>query len=123
MRKVTVFICFIAFLFTNVYAQIGKCKGKYFGNIIAYNTPSNYSDLWNQVTSENGSKWGTCDRGNGNYDFGNSDLSYNWAKNNNGLFKFHALVWGSQAPGYLSDADPATIVTAIRNWYQAVDNH
>ncbi|MFO7867791.1 MAG: endo-1,4-beta-xylanase [Bacteroidales bacterium] len=123
MKKVTVILCFITFIFTHVHAQIGQCKGKYFGNIIAYDTPSNYSDLWNQVTSENGSKWGTCDRGNGNYDFGNSDLSYNWAQNNNGLFKFHALMWGSQAPGYLSDADAATIVTAIRDWYQAVDDH
>ncbi|MFW5850985.1 MAG: endo-1,4-beta-xylanase, partial [Bacteroidota bacterium] len=124
MRNVTIFLCILAYVsFTDAHAQIGKCKGKYFGNIIAYNTPSNYSDLWNQVTSENGSKWGTCDRGNNTYDFSNSDLSYNWAKNNGGLFKFHALVWGSQAPGYLADADAATIVTAIRNWYQAVDDH
>src|SRR5690606_19380346 len=49
--------------------------------------------------------------------------AYNWAKNNDGLFKFHALIWGAQAPGYLANADANTIVTAIRNWYQAVENH
>jgi len=113
----------IALLSFSTYAQMGKCKGKYFGNIIAYSVPSNYTDLWNQVTSENGSKWGSCDRGNGVYDFGNSDLSYNWAKNNDGLFKFHALVWGSQAPKYLENANEATIVAAIRKWYQAVEDH
>lgn len=104
-------------------AQIARCKGKYLGNIIAYSTPSNYSDLWNQVTSENGSKWGSCDRGSGNYNFGNSDLAYNWARNNNGLFKFHALVWGAQAPSYLANSSATQIETAIRNWFQAVENH
>lgn len=105
------------------YSQLGKCKGKYLGNIIAYSTPANYGDLWNQVTSENGSKWGSCDQGNGNYSFSNSDLSYNWAKNNGGLFKFHALIWGAQAPSYLASSSPADIVAAIRRWYQEVQGH
>jgi len=121
-KALIIFLLLITSFFTT-YGQLGKCKGKYFGNIIAYSTPSNYSSLWNQVTSENGSKWGSCDRGNGVYNFGNSDLSYNWAKNNDGLFKFHALIWGAQAPGYLKDADANTIETAIRNWFQAVDDH
>jgi len=104
-------------------AQIGKCKGKYLGNITAYSVPSGYTDLWNQTTSENGSKWGSCDRGDGEYDFRNSDLAYNTAKNSNGAFKFHALIWGAQAPAYLKDAEASTIETAIRNWIQAVDDH
>jgi len=104
-------------------AQLGKCKGKYFGNIIAWSLPNSYTDLWNQTTSENGSKWGSCDRGNGVYNFGNSDLAYNTMKNAGGAFKFHALIWGGQAPSYLKDAQPATIVTAIRNWMQAVQDH
>lgn len=107
----------------SVKAQIGECKGKYFGNITAYSVPSNYTDLWNQTTSENGSKWGTCDRGNGQYDFSNSDLAYNTAQNSGGAFKFHALIWGAQAPGYLENASAAEIETAIRNWYQAVEDH
>ena len=106
-----------------VQAQLGKCKGKYLGNITAYSVHSNYTSLWNQTTSENGSKWGSCDRGNGQYNFGNSDLAYNTAKNSGGLFKFHALIWGAQAPGYLANASAATIETAIRNWYKAVEDH
>jgi len=104
-------------------AQLGKCKGKYLGNIIAYSVPKNYTDLWNQTTSENGSKWGSCDRGNGVYNFDNSDLAYNTAKNSGGAFKFHALVWGSQAPKYLASADASTITAAIRKWYKAVEDH
>ena len=109
--------------FSNVFAQLGKCKGKYFGNIIAYSVPSNYTQLWNQTTSENGSKWGTIHRGTNNYNWGNSDLAYNTAKNSGGSFKFHALIWGAQAPGFLATATPAQIETAIRQWYQAVQDH
>jgi GH35 family endo-1,4-beta-xylanase len=123
MKKIYLAAVLIWAFAPNIYSQIGKCKGKYFGNIIAGTVHSNYSSLWNQVTAENGSKWGSCDRGNGVYDFGQSDISYNWAKNNGGLFKFHALIWGAQAPGYLKDADAATVTAAIRRWYQAVQDH
>jgi GH35 family endo-1,4-beta-xylanase/predicted nucleic acid-binding Zn-ribbon protein len=125
MRKRTTLLLtlFISLFSISGYAQIGKCKGKYFGNITAYSVPSNYTQLWNQTTSENGSKWGTCDRGNGRYDFGNSDLAYNTAKNSGGSFKFHALIWGAQAPGYLKNSSAAEIETAIRKWYQAVEDH
>lgn len=104
-------------------AQLGRCKGKYLGNIIANTVHSNYSSLWNQTTSENGSKWGTVHRGTNNYSWGNSDLAYNQAKNSGGLFKFHALIWGAQAPGFLANASAAQIETAIRQWYQAVQDH
>ncbi|GAB2611379.1 hypothetical protein GCM10027035_04740 [Emticicia sediminis] len=104
-------------------AQMGKCKGKYLGNIIAYSVPSNYTSLWNQTTSENGSKWGSVHRGTNSYSWGNSDLAYNTAKNSGGLFKFHALIWGAQAPRFLANASAAEIETAIRQWYQAVQGH
>lgn len=104
-------------------AQIGKCKGKYLGNIIGYSVPSNYTSLWNQTTSENGSKWGSVHRGTNSYSWGNSDLAYNTAKNSGGLFKFHALIWGAQAPRFLASASAAEIETAIRQWYQAVQDH
>lgn len=117
-------ILFVLLMYaSSSFSQIGKCKGKYLGNIVAYSVPSNYTALWNQTTSENGSKWGSCDRGNGVYNFTNSDLAYNTAKNSGGLFKFHALVWGAQAPAYLQNADANTIMVAIRAWFQAVQAH
>ena len=104
-------------------AQLGKCKGKYLGNIIAYSVPSNYTSLWNQTTSENGSKWGSVHRGTNNYSWTNSDLAYNTAKNSGGLFKFHTLIWGAQAPAFLASSSAAQVETAIRQWYQAVQDH
>ena len=123
MKRIIFLLAMACIGYMPLSAQLGKCKGKYLGNIIAYQTPSNYATLWNQVTSENGSKWGSCDRGSGKYDFGNSDLAYNWAKNNKGLFKFHAMIWGAQAPGYLKTASAADVAAAIRKWYQAVEDH
>jgi GH35 family endo-1,4-beta-xylanase len=124
IRKVLKLTILICFLLTEVsFAQIGKCKGKYFGNIIAYSTPSNYGTYWNQVTSENGSKWGSIEGAKGSYNFSNSDLAYNWAKNNKGLFKFHALVWGAQTPGYVSTASTETITSGVHDFIKACSTH
>jgi GH35 family endo-1,4-beta-xylanase len=126
MKKFTLFkfITVGLLLFSSgMYAQLAKCKGKYLGNIIAGTVHSNYTSLWNQTTSENGSKWGSVHRGTNNYSWGNSDLAYNTAKNSGGLFKFHALIWGAQAPGFLANSSPAQIETAIRQWFQAVQDH
>ncbi|WP_299251869.1 endo-1,4-beta-xylanase, partial [uncultured Cytophaga sp.] len=102
---------------------IGKCKGKYFGNIIANSVPSTYTTYWNQVTSENASKWGSVESSQGNYNFSGSDVSYNWAKNNGGLFKYHNFVWGSQTPGYIANASTATITAAVENYIKACSTH
>jgi GH35 family endo-1,4-beta-xylanase len=118
-------VCFVSLmlLVKPSFSQIGKCKGKYLGNIIAGNVPSNYSALWNQVTSENGSKWGSVEGTFGQYNFGGSDVCYNWAKNNNGLFKYHNLMWGGQTPGWVSTASTATIMNNIDPYFKAVRDH
>jgi len=105
---------------------LAKCKGKYLGNIIPGSVPgnpTNYTTYWNQATSENGSKWGTVESSQGNYNFATSDVAYNWAKNNNALFKYHNFVWGSQTPGYISTASTATITAAVENYIKACSTH
>jgi len=123
MKKVFSTLLCLSIFCLSLQAQLGKCKGKYLGNIIAYNTPSNYSTLWNQVTSENGSKWGSVEGTKGKYDFTNSDLAYNWAKNNGGLFKYHNLMWGAQTPSWVSSATTAELQVSIENYTKAVANH
>ncbi|ABG58511.1 endo-1,4-beta-xylanase [Cytophaga hutchinsonii] len=108
---------------TSTTNPIGKCKGKYFGNIIANSVPSTYTTYWNQVTSENSSKWGSVENTQGTYNWTGSDLAYNWAKNNGGLFKYHAFVWGQQAPGWVSTASAATITAAVQNYIKACSTH
>ncbi len=120
----------ISILFVNstpLQAQLGKCKGKYLGNVIQSSTTSgagiNYNTYWNQATSENNSKWGSVESSQGVYNFSGSDVAYNWAKNNSGIFKYHNFVWGSQTPGYVASASTATLTTAIENYIKAVANH
>jgi large repetitive protein len=112
---------------THVHAQMAKCKGKYLGNIIQSSTTSgagiNYNTYWNQATSENGSKWGSVESTQGVYNWTNSDIAYNWAKNNNGLFKYHNFVWGSQTPSYVSTASTATLTAAVENYIKACSTH
>ena len=123
MKKIISSIVLIGVCAISTYAQIGKCKGKYLGNIIAYSIPSNYSTLWNQVTSENGSKWGSVEGTKGTYNWTNSDLAYNWAKNNGGIFKYHNFVWGSQTPSWVSSATVAEIQAAVENYIKAAAAH
>jgi GH35 family endo-1,4-beta-xylanase len=108
-------------------AQMAKCKGKYFGNVIGSSTTSgaglNYNNYWNQATSENGSKWGTVESTQNSYDWSNSDIAYNWAKNNNGLFKYHNFVWGSQTPSYVATATTATLTASVQNYIKACSTH
>jgi len=123
MKKIVSTLFFVGIVCLQIQAQMGKCKGKYFGNIIGYSVPSNYSTLWNQATSENGSKWGSVEGTKGIYNFTTSDLAFNWAKNNGGLFKYHNLMWGSQTPGWIASATSAELQVSIENYVKAVANH
>ena len=42
-------------------AQIAAGKAKYLGNVTGNSVPSNFSTYWNQVTPENGTKWGSVE--------------------------------------------------------------
>jgi GH35 family endo-1,4-beta-xylanase len=108
---------------TTASTVLGKCKGKYLGNIIPGSVPNNYTTYWNQVTSENGSKWGSVESSQGNYNFATSDVAYNWAKNNGTLFKYHNFVWGSQTPTYINTASTAVITAAVENYIKACSTH
>jgi len=123
MKKVISILMLVCLSILTTYAQIGKCKGKYLGNIISGSVPSNYTTLWNQTTSENGSKWGSVEGTQGSFNFSTSDIAYNWAKNNNGLFKYHNFVWGSQTPNWVGSASVATIQAEVQKYITATASH
>lgn len=117
------FMAFQIFFVSTADAQLAKCKGKYFGNIISNSVQSNYTGLWNQMTMENASKWQSTNGSIGNYSFNGSDVGFNWAKNNNGLFKYHCLIWGAQTGGWVKNATSATIQAEIPKYIKAVADH
>ena len=89
-------------------AQLATCKQKYLGNIVAGYVPGHYTQYWNAVTAENGSKWGSIERTRGQFNWTDADRAYKLAKDNGFEYRYHAIAWGSQYPTWfegLSEAD------------------
>ncbi len=108
------------------FAGPGLADGaaKFVGNITQSNSVgSDFTALWNQATAENGCKWGSVEGTRGRYNWGACDAAYNWAKQNGGHFKFHALVWGSQYPNWLNGLSTDETKKAITAWFDAVKEH
>ena len=108
------------------FAGPGLADGaaKFVGNITTRGqVRSDFTQLWNQITAENECKWASIEGTRGRYNWSGCDAAYNWAKQNGGHFKFHALVWGSQYPNWLNGLSAADTKTAITNWMDAVAQH
>ena len=103
-------------------APLADGASKFLGNITTNNNVrDDFGTYWNQITAENECKWGSIEgRTQGTRDFTGCDRAYNWAKNNGGHFKFHALVWGSQYPDWLKNLSADDTKKAITNWMDAV---
>ena len=105
-------------------AQISSNPNKFLGNIttnyqIDWNGVPKYSELWNQITCENESKWSSVEGTRGSFNWG-CDNAFNYAKNHNFTYKFHALVWGAQYPGWLESLSPKERFAAYVNWFDHV---
>jgi len=102
-------------------APLASGATKFMGNITTNGAVrSDFGTYWNQITAENECKWGSVEGTRGTYNFKGCKDAYNWAKNNGGHFKFHALVWGSQYPSWLANLSAADTKTAITSWFDAV---
>ena len=133
------FLLFVSFAMYSMAAAAPLAQGgaKFLGNITTSGQIRNdMGELWNQITPENGCKWGSIhslSNGNSgtsrfawdNYD--KCESAYNWAKEKPGErhFKFHALVWGSQYPNFLcKKKNPGITVEQtkryITEWFDAV---
>ena len=104
-------------------AQLSSNPNKFLGNITTRGNveagggvPSYYT-LWNQITCENESKWSSVEGSRGNFNWSGADRAFNYAKNHNFTYKFHALVWGSQYPNWLENLSPKERYAAYVNWF------
>lgn len=117
----------IAVLFpTGANAQLSKNPDKFLGNIttryqVDYGNESYYT-LWNQITPENETKWGSVE-GSRRGSFSWNDAAYNYAKSHNFPFKFHCLIWGAQYPEWINSLSTAEQYKAIVEWFDAVKQH
>lgn len=95
-------------------------KPKFLG--CAYSTAQkvNFSKYWNQVTPENGGKWGTAEPSRGVFNWTELDSAYKLAKDSGYPFKMHTLIWGSQQPTWVETLPADTQLVEIKKWFQAV---
>ena len=110
---------------SNAQAQLSSNPDKFLGNITTrYNVDAGggvapYWQLWNQITCENESKWGSVEGTRNSYNWG-CDRAFNYAKQHNFPYKFHALVWGAQYPGWLENLSLKERYQSIVKWFNAV---
>ena len=103
-------------------AQISSNPNKFLGNITtSWNVDAGggvpaYYKLWNQITCENESKWSSVEGTKGSFNWG-CDKAFNYAKQHNFTYKFHALVWGAQYPGWLEGLSAKDRFAALTNWF------
>ncbi|UKK53821.1 endo-1,4-beta-xylanase [Prevotella sp. E2-28] len=110
-------------------AQLSTNPDKFLGNITTRysmdaggGVPAFYK-LWNQVTPENESKWASVEGNKGTFNWGGADNAFNYAKNHNFTYKFHALVWGAQYPSWLENQTPKDRYASFVNWFNKVKAH
>lgn len=113
---------FLIMVYSNTYSQIiqwDNC-GKFLGNISQYSNSDDWTDYWNQVTPENGGKWGSVESTRDVMNWTSLDLAYNLAKDNDLIFKQHVFVWGSQQPGWIENLTSEEQLAEIEEWVIAV---
>ena len=139
MKKLTLSLAVatIAGLASVANAALADGGAKFLGNITTGGAVrSDMGTYWNQITAENGCKWGSVhslsggNSGTSQFSWDNYDKcegAYKWAKEKPGErhFKFHALVWGSQYPNFLCKKKNPNITVEITKqyiteWFDAV---
>ena len=122
LKSVSVLSCTLLMWGNVANAQLSSNPYKFLGNITtSYNVDAGggipaYYTLWNQITCENESKWSSVEGTRGSFNWG-SDKAFNYAQQHNFTYKFHALVWGAQYPGWLDSLTPKERFAALTNWF------
>jgi endo-1,4-beta-xylanase len=100
----------------------------------ATNPSLNFAAYWNQVTPENGGKWGTAQPispfgpaadgyptlPNPQFSWAQATAAYNQARTNGAAFKWHTLFWGNQQPAWIESLPVEKQREAIRIWLAAI---
>ena len=118
LLMVAVSLCVLpvsAQLSTNPYKFLGNITTSY--NVDAGGGVPQFYKLWNQITCENESKWSSVEGSRGNFNWSGADRAFNYAKQHNFTYKFHALVWGAQYPGWLESLSAKDRFAAMTNWF------
>ena len=97
-------------------AQLAFGQSKFLGNIAGSSVFSDYMTLWNQITPENGGKWGSVEGTRDVMSWSNMDLVYNFAKTKAIPVKFHTLIWGNQQPSWIASLPADQQLAQVEEW-------
>ncbi len=77
----------------------------------------NFQNYWNQLTPENGGKWGSVESSRNVMNWSDMDAAYNLAQKYGMSFKEHTLIWGAQQPSWINSLDTASQRQEIEQWF------
>lgn len=111
----------IVFILANsaLFGQTPIAEGQsiFIGSAYSSGQALNFQTYWNQVTPENGGKWGSVEGTRGVMNWTSMDAAYNAAKQYGLLFKEHTLIWGAQQPSWMAALDTASQRQEIEQWF------
>jgi endo-1,4-beta-xylanase len=95
-------------------------QSKFLGGAYSAAQAPNFSAYFDQLTPENGSKWGTVESERDVMNWTELDAAYAFARANGIKFKFHTLIWGNQQPAWIETLPPDEQLAEIDEWFAAV---
>jgi endo-1,4-beta-xylanase len=101
-------------------AQLATGQSKFLGNISGSSIFSDYMTLWNQITPENGGKWGSVEGTKDVMSWGNMDMVYNYARTKGIPVKFHTLIWGNQQPSWIASLPADQQLVQVEDWIKLI---
>ena len=99
---------------------IATHQEKFLGSAWSSRQSTSFTAYWNQVTPENGGKWGSVESTRDVMNWSDLDNAYEVAKSNGFPFKLHTLIWGNQQPAWIESLTPDAQLARITRWFDAV---
>ncbi|HTV18351.1 MAG TPA: endo-1,4-beta-xylanase, partial [Polyangiaceae bacterium] len=94
---------------------------KWLGSVCCGNQRPFLENYFNQITPENGGKWGSVEAVRDEYNWAAADEALALAEANGFPFRYHVLLWGSQQPDWIETLPPEEQLAEIREWFEAVN--
>lgn len=121
LGKYIFLIYLFGFLPIKLFSQpIANGKSKFLGSAYSNQQAQFFESYWNQVTPENGGKWGSVEGTRNQMNWGSASTAYDFAKSKGFKFRYHVLVWGNQQPNWIEDLEPTEQLEEIEEWFAAV---
>ena len=103
-----------------IVSPLIKDTSKYLGCAWSTAQAPKFNVYWNQVSPENGGKWGSVEGTKNVMRWTEMDSAYKNARKYHMFFKEHTLVWGAQQPSWIGGLDSATQHQEIEAWFAAI---